>query len=232
MAWSQTTTPSLASLGAQPLDSDLTAIAALSTTAFGRSFLALADAAGVAQTLGWLNVAPPNSQRRFRSAWADDAGSNIMTADQLIMVYCGYTVRSVICKHVDMYVGVAGVGAQTAEVGLFSSPSAPNKGNQTLTCLVASGTLDSLTTTGTKRNTTAFNAGAGYTVPAGTHLWAGFRTNMATTQPQMSRLLSGMKDGSVLQTNTAGVITATNTYAGTVLIDGTQPPNLHICMDT
>jgi hypothetical protein len=34
-------------VGAQPLDSDLTAIAALSTTAFGRSLLALADAAAL-----------------------------------------------------------------------------------------------------------------------------------------------------------------------------------------
>jgi hypothetical protein len=188
--------------------------------------------AAVADALGWLNVAPPGSQRRFRSMWADDAGSNIMTADQLIMVYCGYTVRAVTCKHVEMYCGVVALGAQTAEVGLFSSPTSPNKAGQTLTCLTSSGTLDTLLTTGTKRNTTAFNAGAGYVVPAGTHLWAGVRTNMATTQPQLSRLLVGMKDGSILQTNTAGIITTGNTYVGTVLGDGTQPPNLQISMDT
>lgn len=38
--------------GAQPLDSDLTAIAALATTAFGRSLLTLADAAAGRSTLG------------------------------------------------------------------------------------------------------------------------------------------------------------------------------------
>ncbi len=39
--------PTATSIGAQPLDSDLTAIAALSTTAYGRAFLALADAAAL-----------------------------------------------------------------------------------------------------------------------------------------------------------------------------------------
>jgi len=38
--------------GFQPLDSDLTAIAALSTTSFGRALLALADAAALRSTAG------------------------------------------------------------------------------------------------------------------------------------------------------------------------------------
>ena len=45
----------LANLGGQPLDADLTAIAAIATQAFGRSLLALADAAGgrgLLQTIG------------------------------------------------------------------------------------------------------------------------------------------------------------------------------------
>jgi hypothetical protein len=39
--------PTVTSIGAQPLDSDLTSIAALSTTSYGRAFLALADAAAL-----------------------------------------------------------------------------------------------------------------------------------------------------------------------------------------
>lgn len=42
----------LATLGAQPLDADLTAIAALATTAFGRGFLPLADAAAARAYIG------------------------------------------------------------------------------------------------------------------------------------------------------------------------------------
>lgn len=45
-------TRTLAEAGIQPLDSDLTAIAALSTTAFGRSFLDRADAAAARTLLG------------------------------------------------------------------------------------------------------------------------------------------------------------------------------------
>lgn len=41
-----------ADVGAQPVDSDLTAIAALTTTSFGRELLALADAAGLLTEVG------------------------------------------------------------------------------------------------------------------------------------------------------------------------------------
>jgi hypothetical protein len=43
---------------AQPLDADLTAIAALSTTAFGRAFLTLLDAAAA---LGYIGAQPSDS---------------------------------------------------------------------------------------------------------------------------------------------------------------------------
>jgi hypothetical protein len=44
-------------IGAQPADSDLTALAALSTTAFGRALLELADAAAARAAIGAVNVA-------------------------------------------------------------------------------------------------------------------------------------------------------------------------------
>lgn len=47
-----TATAALTTLGAQPLDADLTAIAALSTSTFGRSLLTQADAAAARTTLG------------------------------------------------------------------------------------------------------------------------------------------------------------------------------------
>lgn len=46
------TTPAQVAAAYQPLDSDLTAIAALSTTAYGRAFLALADAAAARTAAG------------------------------------------------------------------------------------------------------------------------------------------------------------------------------------
>lgn len=53
----------------QPLDSDLTAIAALTTTTFGRSLLALADASAARTTLGLGTAATANSSN-FETAGA------------------------------------------------------------------------------------------------------------------------------------------------------------------
>lgn len=254
MSWGQTTSPSVSSIGAQPLDSDLTAIAALSTTSYGRSLLALADAAanltglGISAyiqtllddtdgitartTLGISPMSAPGSQRIYASTLSSDGGVNPTTSGTAIFVYVGQTSSPIVCKYVEFYVGTAGSGAQTAEVGLFSTPSAPNKANQTLTKLVADGTVDNLTAgNATKRNTTAFNGGAGYTVPGGTHLWAGIRTAMATTQPACTRLLIGMKQGQVLQTAASGALTASSTFAGVTQSDGSQPPDLRVTLD-
>lgn len=115
-------------------------------------------------------------------------------------VYLGRTTQSIVAKFVEFYVHTAGAGSQSAEVGLFSTSNPPNKtaqGTNGITKLTASGTLDSLTTTGVKRNTTAFNSGAGYIVPAGTYLWAGLRIAMATTQPVVAGL--GMDFGEGMQ---------------------------------
>ncbi len=55
-----TTLPGYGITDAQPLDSDLTGIAALSTTAYGRSFLPLADAAAARTLLGLGNMSLQN----------------------------------------------------------------------------------------------------------------------------------------------------------------------------
>lgn len=51
----------LSDIGAQPLDSDLTAIAALATTAYGRAFLTLADAAAARTALALGALATKNT---------------------------------------------------------------------------------------------------------------------------------------------------------------------------
>lgn len=67
-----------AQAASQPLDSDLTAIAALSTTAFGRSLLALADAAAAQAALG----VPPTS--RLVSAGSGLTGGGSLAADRTL----------------------------------------------------------------------------------------------------------------------------------------------------
>lgn len=72
-----------AQAASQPLDSDLTAIAALSTTAFGRSLLALADAAAAQAALG----VPPTS--RLVSAGTGLTGGGSLAADRTLAVDFG-----------------------------------------------------------------------------------------------------------------------------------------------
>lgn len=70
MSWTQTTSPDVATIGAQPVDSDLTAVAALATTSYGRSLLALADAAAGQTALG-LGTAALSASGDFQPTDAD-----------------------------------------------------------------------------------------------------------------------------------------------------------------
>lgn len=144
-------------------------------------------------------------------------------------VYLGRVFRDLVLKHVEFHVSSAGSGSQTAEIAVASSPTPPNKGNQTLTKLGANGTLDSLTGTGVKRNTSALNL----SVPAGTHLWAGIRTAMATTQPTFVALGADMNQGQVLATAAAGALTGAGPWTGSKITAATTGivPDLRLVLD-
>jgi hypothetical protein len=112
---------------------------------------------------------------------------------------------------------------------LFSSPSAPNKAGQSLTKIETTGTVDSLTAVGLKRNTSAFST----QVPAGTHLWAGIRTAMATTQPTILGLINDNNQGHVLSLAAAGVLTGAGPWAGAQIAASAtvDVPNLTVTLD-
>ncbi len=124
---------------------------------------------------------------------------------------------------------VGGVGAQTAEVGLFSSTGPPAKANKTLTKLVSTGTVDNLTGTGVMRNTGAFATAVG----VGTYLWAGIRTAMATTQPTLLAMTGDMAQGNILSTVGAGALTAAGPWTGAIIAAAVtaQCPDLRATLD-
>jgi hypothetical protein len=128
-------------------------------------------------------------------------------------VYLGRTVTALTPKYVEFHVNTAGSGAQTAEVGFFSSANSPNKGAQSLTKIESTGTVDALNTIGVKRNTAAFST----SVTAGTHLWAGIRTAMATAQPAIMGLCMDWSQGRVLSTAGAGVLTGAGPWTGAII---------------
>lgn len=143
--------------------------------------------------------------------------------------YIGKVTHHTTIKYVEAYVVIAGVGAQIAEVGLFSTASAPKRANQTLTKIAASGSVSSLTSTGMKRNITAFTE----IIPAGTHLWAGMRTAMATTQPKTIGHLLDQQNGFLLQTTSAAALTTAGPWSGIVpaLTTAVTGPALRVTMD-
>jgi len=67
--------------GKQPIDSDLTAIAALATTAFGRSLLTSADAAAVRSTIGAAPTSHTHAQADITSLVSDLAARQPLDSD-------------------------------------------------------------------------------------------------------------------------------------------------------
>ena len=143
-------------------------------------------------------------------------GGAALTEDTAYFVYLGTLKKAVTALKIYFHVTTGGTGAQTAEVGLFSTPTAPNRAAQTLTKLVATGTLGDLTGTGVLGNSTSF----ALDIPAGTNLWAGIRTAMATNEPQIYGLTADMSHGRILSTATAGALTASSSFAGALITAG------------
>jgi hypothetical protein len=126
-------------------------------------------------------------------------------------VYLGRLSRVTTVRWVVFYVTVAGGGAQTAEVGYFSSAAAPSgNANTTLTTIAATGSVTSLTSTGQKSNSTDLNT----SVAAGTHLWVGMRTAMAVTQPTIMGLYLDLLSSRVTSAAAPGALTAGGPFTG------------------
>lgn len=157
------------------------------------------------------------------------SGTFLLVSGTAYFVYLGRTVQQITPKFVEFHVSTLGAGAQTAEVGFFSTPNPPNKSAQSLTKLISSGTVDALTSTGMKRNTSAFNTA----IAAGTHLWAGIRTAMATTQPTIVALIADMLQGHVQSTAGAAALSGAGPWTGAIIAINTASicPNLRGTLD-
>lgn len=159
------------------------------------------------------NLGPiANNQQRLFKAVLTDSASFLTIGNTAYFCYIGYTLAAVTPIKAVVQCTVAGTSTQTAELGLFSTPGPPGTGNQTLTKIEATGTITSLLVANEIVNTSNFST----SVPFGTHLWVGFRADMAGTEPTM-RGVSGMQDRlNVLTTAAAGALTASSTFAGVV----------------
>lgn len=182
------------------------------------------------QQIGGAAILLPANAQRTGGVILSTSGNITTTSDTAYWQYMGYTLKPCTITYVECQVTTGGTGAQTAEIALASSTSAPNRGNQTLTKLTANGTLDDLTTTsGTKRNTVSLS----YSCAAGVHLWAGIRTAMATNQPAFLSVGRDWGNGQLLSTAGAGALTGTGPWTGTVVTDTLNAacPQMRIVMD-
>jgi hypothetical protein len=184
----------------------------------------------VSQTLGWGYGMPPQTQEVFQPSIAGDPSGNASTSGVLHACYLLYTTQPMTVKHVRCFMtAVSGAANQIMELGLFSTPLAPQLAGQTLTCLavaadtgVPTNITTCLVTSQVKTNIADFTA----VIPAGTHLWAGMRTAFtggAGTQPTWRRCFP-VGDGQVLWSAASGVIALGGTYVGAAAAIGTQPP--------
>ena len=170
-------------------------------------------------------------QRVFRSDLS--AHGNLHTfvtiSGTAYYVYIGRVVQDITVKFVEFHITGAGAGTDTKEVGLFSTPNAPSKSAQTLTKIAATGTVDSGTTTGVKRNTTSF----AQLVSKGTHLWAAARFALGTTQPTCAGIAGDMTQGQILTTTGGGALTGLSSASGTIPTIGTatNTPDLSVTLD-
>lgn len=172
-----------------------------------------------------------STQRAVRSALSSHGVIHpfLTISGTAYYVYMGRATKDITIKFVEFQITTSGVGTDTKEVGLFTTPAAPNKSGQTLTKLVATGTVDAGTSTGVKRNTASF----AQLVTKGTHLWAAFRGALATTQITTGGLAGDMGEGEILTTAAGGALTGITTAAGTIpaSVAVTLAPDLAITQD-
>lgn len=143
----------------------------------------------------------------YRSPYPLFANVSAATVDgTAYFLYLGYFAEPKTINWVEFPISANGSGNSVCEVGLFSTPDAPDTSAKTFTKLTSTATTDS-TVAGSLprlcRNTNAL----GYTVPAGTHLWAGFRTANSSAEPSVRWVLGDHSAGSVQSLASSGALT-------------------------
>lgn len=172
----------------------------------------------VAQSLsGFTSVEEATTQRTLKSRLTSPGTSFTLISGTSYFVYLGRTVTPITPKYIEFYLDVVSAGdVAVFEVGLFSSPLAPNKASQTLTKLVSTAACDALASgLGVKRNTSNLAT----LIPAATHLWAGCRAaNTGTpTQPSIAGLLYDNLHGEILLAAGSAAFSATASYTGALV---------------
>lgn len=164
---------------------------------------------------------PSVGQRAYRTS-LPNIGNMLTTSGRAYFMYMGFTTRKIALARLAYYIStVADSGTQTAEMGYFSTPLAPNRASQVLTKIAATAALG---LTALKTQQTPLAA----TIPAGTHWWVAYRGALTTTQPTFRGVGYDLLDGSILITSSATALTSGTTYTGVLPTDGTSATGIDL----
>ena len=127
-------------------------------------------------------------------------------------VYLGYVSQAITPKYVRFLVNATAGTESAAEVGYFSTTSAPTGSNMTLTKITSGVVATSFTSSAVAKNTSAFVT----SIPAGTFLWAGILVTWSVA-PVGSMAFDDVNTGCMLDTTSAATFATTSSYTGAVL---------------
>lgn len=208
----------------QPVDSDLTAIAALTTTSYGRAFLALADAAAGRTALG-LGTAATHATGDYDAAGAAAAAQAAsQPLDSDLTAIAALTTTSygrALLALADATAGrtALGLGTLSTQSGTFSGTSSgTNTGDQTLSDATITTTDITTNNVSTSKHgfapkapnvATQYLDGTGaYSVPAGSGApsTATYITQVAESGLSAEQSLAALATGLLKSTTTTGVL--------------------------
>jgi hypothetical protein len=146
-----------------------------------------------------------------------------VTSATAYAVYVGYVIKPITAEFVRYSIATDGTGTATAEVGLFTSVTAPNAAAQVLTKVVSGNSGFGV---GIRTNITNFSQ----PIPAGTHLWAAVRTSYVTTQPQISSVFQDLRRGFILSGAMAGLMSGVVSFTGNIIANIAANQCPHLCV--
>jgi hypothetical protein len=155
-----------------------------------------------------------DTQRTFHSP-ARGTGADFLTVTtDAYFLYMGRATKAIVARQIEAYLNVVAAAGLTSTVfGLFSSPSAPNKAGQDLTCLICASTETVMAGLGRKR----FAAAQAVSVVPGTHLWVGYRAVSAGVMPTMAGVLYDLQQGLILTAVGCATFVKNTVYAGALV---------------
>ena len=176
----------------------------------GTSWQTIAGINGTAMTLEGTTdrVFKPKLDSVTASAFSPVSGTAYFT-------YLGTTFNAITPQYVRIFAFNGTVSSM--EVGFFSSPNPPNASGQTLTKLV-SGTV-TYSSAVVNKNASAFAT----SIPAGTHLWAGFLATWSV-QPMINSAGDDFNSGQLLSLAGSGTFATTSTFVGSITALTIAPP--------